>query len=144
MRAPPAKEGLHTVTPYLIVDGAARLIDYLKVVFDAEEERRTVTANGSIKHARVRIGDSIIMMADSTREQLAFSNMLYVFVDDLDRVYDRALQQGSTVLREPAQQYYGDRNAGVLDPFRNQWCLAEPGDSVSPEEAQRRATALGI
>ena len=144
MRVPPAKDGLHTVTPYLIVDGAARLIDYLKVVFDAEEERRTVTADGSIKYARVRIGDAIIMMADSTREQLAFSNMLYVFVDDLDRAFERALQQGSTVLREPAQQYYGDRNAGVLAPFGNQWWFAEPGESVSPDEAQRRATAPGI
>jgi uncharacterized glyoxalase superfamily protein PhnB len=134
-------EGYHTITPYLVVRNAGGLIDFLKQVFDAEETERMQRPDGSLMHAEVRIGDSVVMMSEATGENAPLPAMLHVYLEDTDAAYRRALAAGATSLREPADQFYGDRTAGVQDAFGNQWWMATHIEDVSPEEMQRRAKA---
>ena len=120
----PIPEGYHTVTPYLVVQEAAQLIDFVKQVFGATETFRGTGSAGGI-HAEVRIGDSMVMIGGGG----AWSGepspaMLYLYMDDADSIYQRALQAGATSITEPADQPYGDRLAGVKDPFGNVWYIA--------------------
>ena len=92
-------------------------------------------------HAEVRIGDSVVMMGEAGPENKPTSSMIYLYVSDADAVYRRALQAGATPVREPADQFYGDRNAGVKDPAGNQWWMATRKEDVSPEELAKRAKA---
>jgi PhnB protein len=131
-------QGYHSVSPYLVVDGAARLIDFVKQTFNAVENARMNGPEGRISHAEVKIGDSIIMLSDSTPEYKAMPAMLYVYVEDVDAVYKKALQAGATSVSEPKNQFYGDRSAGVKDPLGNQWGIATHVEEVPPEEMQRR------
>jgi PhnB protein len=126
--APPAvkpiPEGFHTLTQYLAVNGAATLIDFFKEAFGAVEAFRVPRPGGrSIMHAQLRIGDSILELADATEEfgARAVANILHV--DDVDAVYQRALKAGAASLSAPREQPYGDREAGVKDPVGNQWYL---------------------
>ena len=119
-----------SVSPYLIVHGAAALIDFLARTFAATETHRTARADGTVRHAEVRIGDSIVMLADATPEFAARPATLHVYVDDVDAVYQRALQAGAHSLREPANQASGNRNAGVADACGNQWWIATPEDAA--------------
>lgn len=137
-------DGYHTVTPYLIVRGVPGLIEYLEKVFGAKELRRTTVTDGKVRHARVKIGDSILMMGEAAKSQPAVTSVLYLYVDDVDSTYRLALEHGGKSLREPEEQYYGDRNAGIEDPFGNQWWFATQVDDVSPEELEKRARALGF
>ncbi len=134
----PIPQGYHSVSPYLVVDGAAKLIDFVKHTFDAVENARMEGPQGRISHAEVKIGDSIVMLSDSTPEYKAMPSMLYVYIDDVDAVYKRALQAGGTSVSEPKNQFYGDRSAGVRDPLGNHWGIATNIEEVSPEEMQRR------
>lgn len=134
-------EGYHTVTPYLLVRGADRLIDFLQQVFDAEETERMQRPDGSIMHAEVRIGDSVVMLGEATGDHERMPAMLHVYLEDTDAAYRRALAAGATSLQEPEDQFYGDRTGGVQDAFGNQWWLATHVEDVSPEEMQRRAAA---
>jgi uncharacterized glyoxalase superfamily protein PhnB len=134
-------EGYHTVTPYLIVEGASRLIDFMKQAFDAREVERMAMPDGTIRHAEVKVGDSMIMMGDAGGDWKAMPASLYLYVDDADATYRRALQAGATSLMEPADQFYGDRNAGVKDPVGNIWWIATHKEDVAPEEIKRRAAA---
>ena len=134
-------EGYHTATPYLVVPGVAKLIDFLKQAFGAEERERMAQPDGRIMHAEVKIGDSIIMMGEPTGETQAKPAMIYLYVPDTDATYRRALQAGAKAVMEPADQFYGDRNAGVEDPSGNQWWIATRKEEVSREELGRRAEA---
>jgi PhnB protein len=134
-------EGYHTVTPYLLVRNAGGLIDFLKQVFDAEETERMRRPDGSIMHVEVRIGDSVVMLGDAAGDAAPMPGMLHIYLQDTDAAYRRALAAGATSLREPADQFYGDRTGGVQDAFGNQWWLATHIEDVSPEEMQRRAAA---
>jgi PhnB protein len=134
-------DGYHTVTPYLIVSRVSSLIDFLKQVFDAEERERIQMPDGRIMHAEVRIGDSVVMMGEAADSQAAMPAMLHIYLEDADAAYRRALAAGATSLREPEDQFYGDRTAGVQDAFGNQWWLATHIEDVSAEEMQRRAKA---
>jgi uncharacterized glyoxalase superfamily protein PhnB len=131
-------DGYHTVTPYLIVHDASSLIDFLKQVFDAREEQRFAQPDGSIMHAEVRIGDSVVMIADANEANSPRAGMLHIYLEDMDTVYRRALVAGATSIREPEDQFYGDRTAGVEDPFGDQLWLTTHIEDVSPEELQRR------
>jgi len=131
-------QGYHSVSPYLVVDGAAKLIDFVKQTFNAAESARMDGPQGHISHAEVKIGDSIIMLSDSTPEYKAMPAMLYVYVEDVDAVYKKALQAGATSVSEPKNQFYGDRSAGVKDPLGNHWGIATHVEEVPPEEMQRR------
>ena len=131
-------EGYHTVTPYLTVKGASDLVEFLKKAFGAEETFR-MGDGGKITHAEMRIGDSMVMLGDAPDEPMP--GMLHLYVQDVDRLYERALELGATSIREPADQFYGDRSAGVKDRFGNQWWLATHIEDVPPEEMERRAAA---
>lgn len=141
MKAVP--DGYHTVTPYLVVEGVPRLIDFLKSAFDAVETELVPGPDGKIGHAEVRIGDSVVMMGEASGEWKPMPAMIYLYLSDADASYKRALDAGATSLMEPADQFYGDRNAGVKDPCGNQWWVATRKENVSPEELKRRAEARG-
>ena len=142
MAVKPIPEGYHTVTPVLIVKDAAGLIDFVKQAFGAEEAERFSGPDDTILHAEVRIGDSIIMLADAGREAPASSGSFYLHVGDVDATYERALSVGATSLAGPADQFYGSRVARLEDPAGNRWAVATHKEDVPPAELQRRFEAL--
>lgn len=141
MAVKPIPDGYHTVTPYLIVSDVAGLIDFLQQVFDAKESSRFQDQDGRIMHAEVRIGDSVVMMGQATGDFAPMPAMLHLYLEDVDAVYRRALSAEATSVREPTDEFYGDRTAGVQDAFGNQWWLATHVEDVPPEEMQQRAEA---
>ena len=138
----PIPEGFHAVTPHLTVPGVANLIDFLKHAFDATEIDRFAGPDGSVMHAQVRIGDSIVMMGDPPPQFGPKPCNLYLYVENVDEVYQRALDAGATSVRPVENQFYGDRSGGVQDPCGNQWWIATHVEDVTPEELQRRMAAL--
>ena len=139
----PIPDGYHTVTPYLIVEGVAGLIDFLKQAFDAVETERVPGPDGKVGHGEVRIGDSVVMMGEASGDWKPMPGSIYLYVNDTDATYKRALDAGATSLMEPADQFYGDRNAGVKDASGNMWWIATRKENLSPEELRRRAEARG-
>jgi uncharacterized glyoxalase superfamily protein PhnB len=141
MAAKPIPEGYRTVTPYLMVDGASTVLEFVKRAFGAEETFRMDTPDGRVGHAEVRIGDSIVMLADAaTGDQgRPMPAVLHLYVEDADKTYHQALEAGALSLREPANQFYGDRSAGVRDPVGNHWWIATHVEDVPPEELASRA-----
>ena len=133
--------GHSAVSPYLITTGAGRVIDLLRTAFGAEELGRHLNADGGIMHAEVRIGDSVIMFADGNDQFPPAPATVHVYVPDCDAAYRRALQAGATSLREPADQFYGDRSAGIRDSAGNSWWIATHKEDVPAEEMARRAAA---
>ena len=127
-------QGFHTATPYLAVPDAKKQIEFMKQVFGAEEKLRMPNADGSVGHAELKIGDSVIMTGDAGELQ----PMLYLYVDDVDAVFKKALDAGASALREPADQFYGDRSAQVRDPLGNVWFLATAKEEVPQEEQMKR------
>jgi uncharacterized glyoxalase superfamily protein PhnB len=140
MPAKPIPEGYHAVTPYLVVDGAGRLMDFLQDVFGAQEIMRMAAPDGQIGHAEVCLGDSIMMIADATPEYPATSPMLFVYVDDVDETYRKAVAAGGTSTQEPADQFYGDRTAGAT-AFGIRWYIATHVEDIAPDEMERRGQA---
>ena len=118
--------GLGTVTPYLHPRGSDRLIEFLKQAFAAEEMQMERTPDNTVKHAKVRVGGSVIEMGEAHGEWGPMPTMFYLYVDDVDAAYRRALAVGAASLEEPAVQPYGERRAAVRDAFDNQWYLAAP------------------
>lgn len=141
MAVKPIPDGYHTVTPYLIVSDVAGMVDFLEQVFDVKEKEIMRQPDGSIMHAEVRVGNSPIMMGEATDDFAPMPSMLHVYLEDVDDAYQRALAAGATSLREPTDEFYGDRAAGVQDAFGNQWWMATHVEDVPPEELQRRAEA---
>lgn len=135
--------GFHTVTPYLMVKDAARIADFLKRAFLAEETSRTCDEAGGIRHMELRIGNSMVMMSEERGEWKAMPASLYLYVENVDEVYARALAAGGESLMAPADQFYGDRNAGVKDASGNIWWLGTHIEDVSAEEIERRMRAMG-
>ena len=121
-----ARPEYHTVTPYLIVAGAARLIEFLTAAFDAKEFIRDSLADGTVRHAEVRIGDSTVMLSDARPDSPAMPSMIFLYVDDADESYRKALAAGATSVREMRDESHGDRMGGVLDPVGGQWWMATP------------------
>lgn len=122
MSVPHKPEGYNSISAYLVVDGAQRVIDFLKKTFDVTELRRFDMPDGSIMHAEVRIDDTVVMMGDASGQQPAFPSMLHIYVPDVDATYRRALAAGGVSLQEP-QRREGDpdRRGGVKDPCGNSW-----------------------
>ena len=137
----PIPQQYGTVTPYLIVDGVPKLIEFLKHTFDAEERERINDREDHVGHAEVRIGSSIIMMADSTAQYNPIPSQLYVYVDNVDQTHKRGLEAGGISEQKPATQFYGDRTAAVKDPTGNVWWIATHIEDVSSEEMERRMKA---
>jgi len=118
--------GLGSVTPYLHPRGSDRLIDFLKQAFAAEEIQMERTSDNTVKHAKIRVGRSVIEMGEAHGEWGPMPTMFYLYVDDVDAAYRRALAASAASLEEPAVQPYGERRAAVRDAFDNQWYLAAP------------------
>jgi uncharacterized glyoxalase superfamily protein PhnB len=137
----PVPEGRHTVIPYIVVPGVAKLIDFAKQAFGATEVYVSKLPDGSVMHAEIKIGDSIIMMGEGGATFKTFLAMLHLYMDDVDAVYQRAIQAGGKSLREPTDQFYGDRSGAVEDAFGNQWWIATHIEDVTPEEIERRMKA---
>jgi PhnB protein len=135
----PIPDGYHTVTPYILVQGADKLIDFVKKAFDAKETERYSMPNGTIGHAEVRLGDSVIMVSDAQGEDYKpMAAGIHLYVEDCDAVYKRALEGGATSIMEPADQFYGDRSAGVKDQFGNRWWIAMHKEDLSKDEIAKR------
>jgi len=134
MSVKPIPDGYHTITPYLLVDGVAKLMSFLITAFDASELQRRHRPDGSIMHAEVQIGDSIIMMGEPSGEFGPMSASLYLYVSDCDSVYQRALQaNGISVMEPTTRPSEGDRYGGVKDPSGNIWWIATHLEDVSSE-----------
>jgi PhnB protein len=131
--------GYHSITPYLVVDDAARLIDFLVQAFGAEEVERFAAPGNRIGHAELRIGDSVVMLGDARPEYPATQAMLYLYVDDVDATYQIALSSGAKSVQPPQDHFYGDRSGGMKDPCGNVWYIATHIEDVSPVELKRRA-----
>jgi len=128
-------EGWHTVTPRLFVSAPARLVEFLKLAFGATGEYRE---DGPTD---IRIGDSIVMVS-STEFREGTALFLYLYLEDPDATYRRAISAGATSLEEPQDMFYGDRRATVRDPFGNTWQIATHKEDLSLEEIQRRIAAF--
>ncbi len=137
-------DGYHTVTPHLVVRGAAKQIDFLKQAFGGEEKGRSPGSNGEIMHAVVKIGDSMVMMSDAMGGMDPMPMVLFLYVEDADAVYKRALQAGATTVDELKDQFWGDRAGAVKDPFGNVWWVATHIEDVSMEELQRRLEQMMV
>src|SRR5690242_3848755 len=143
-------KGYHTATPYLVVDGAARAIEFYKRAFGAREVMRIGAPDGKVGHAEIIIGDSHIMLADEFPEWDARSPQsiggtpvgLALYFEDCDAVFNQALSLGAKVLKPMQDQFYGDRSGTIADPFGHKWTIATHKEDVSSEEIQRRAAAM--
>lgn len=144
----PIPKGYHSITPYLIIKGAAQAIDYYKKVFGAKEEVRMNGPDGKVAHAELQIGDSRIMLADenpnmgqghaSAATIGASPISLYLYLPDVDNVVKNATAAGAKILRPVADQFYGDRSGFIQDPFGHLWGIATHVEDVSPEEMKER------
>jgi PhnB protein len=141
MAVKPIPDGYHNVIPYLVVPEAASMIDFLKRAFGATEICRFTRPDGGVGHAEVRIGDSVVMLSGASEACKPMPAGIYLYVEDTDAAYQRALKAGASSLMEPADQFYGDRNAGVRDLAGNYWWIATHKEDVPSDEMQRRAEA---
>lgn len=145
----PIPEGYHSITPYLIISGAAAAIDFYKKAFGASELFRMDAEGGKIGHAEIKIGDSIIMLADE-HPDMGYRGpqslggtpvTILLYVENADAVFARALDAGGKQMRPMQDQFYGDRSGSLADPFGHVWHVATHKEDVPMEEMQRRATA---
>ncbi|HKZ05212.1 MAG TPA: VOC family protein [Methylomirabilota bacterium] len=145
----PVPDGYPRVTPYLIVDGGVKALDFYKKVFGAKEKMRMPGPGGKIGHAEITIGASMIMLADEhpdmgARAPHAFGGAavsLMVYVEDVDSTVKTALAEGAKLTRPVENQFYGDRLGTLQDPFGHQWHVATHVEDVPPDELARRAAA---
>ena len=150
MAVKPIPEGYHSITPYLVIKGASEAIDYYKRVFGATERMRMDAPGGTIGHAELQIGDSVLMLADEHPQQGfrgpgAFGGTpvsVLLYVENVDDVWKRALQAGAKELKPLENQFYGDRMGTLEDPFGHVWSLATHVEDVSPEEMARRSEEM--
>lgn len=138
----PIPEGFHTLTPFIMVKGARRVVEFMKKAFDAQEISSLNHPNGTLWHAQLKIGDSMIMVGDTMDEHPDAYCSVYLYVPDVDAVYRKALTAGARTIMEPEDQFYGDRSGGVKDPVGNIWWLGTHIEDVSDEELQRRANEM--
>ena len=147
----PIPDGYPRVTPYLIVDGASEAIDFYTSVLGATERMRMPAPGDKVGHAELELGDSLIMLADEAPEVEARGPrtvggspvLLHVYVEDVDAVFDRAIQAGGQELRAVETKFYGDRSGEFEDPFGHRWSVASHVEDVSPEEMEQRMAAAG-
>src|SRR5215469_1881888 len=125
-KVPYMREGFRTITPYILVGGAAKFIDFLTAAFGAQERGRVPLPTGKIMHAEVKVGDSILELSDGSEQYGPSPVALHYYVNDVDAAYARAIEAGATSTHAPVDQPYGDREAGVKDPFGNAWFIATP------------------
>lgn len=149
MSVSPFPDGYHRITPYLVVDGAARAIEFYARHFGAVEFVRMGGPDGTVAHAEMKVGDSVFMLAEQQAEFKgpgAYGGSpvsLLLYVENVDDVVNSAVAAGARLLRPIQDQFYGDRSATLVDPFGHIWTVATHVEDVAPEEMQRRMAAMG-
>jgi len=150
MAVKPIPEGYRSVTPYLIVKGAVRAIDFYKQAFGATEIMRFPGPNNTIVHAEIKIGDSVVMLSDSPvggefRDPQALGGSpigLMIYVPEVDKTFKNAVSLGAKQSRPVVDQFYGDRSGTLVDPFGHVWTVATHVEDVSPQQMQERMAAM--
>jgi PhnB protein len=143
----PIPDGYPRVSPYLVVDEGAKAIDFYKNVLGATERMRMGAPGGKIGHAELQIGDSVVMLADEFPDMGAVSPKtvggtpvtLGIYVEDVDKTFDAAVQAGAKALRPVENQFYGDRSGQIEDPFGHRWSISTHIEDVPPDEMAKRA-----
>lgn len=144
-------DGYHTLTPYLVCQGAADAIKFYEQAFGATETTRMPGPDGSVMHAELRIGTSMLMLGDENPERGALSPKtvggspvsVFIYTEDVDALFARAVAAGAQGVAPPDDMFWGDRFAQVVDPFGHTWAMATHKEDVSPEEMGRRMQAMG-
>ena len=147
----PVPDGYHAITPYLIVAGGAKALEFYGRAFGAIERERMQDPSGKIRHAEISIGDSRVMLADEHPEIGALGPgtiggspvSLHLYVEDVDAVVGQAVAAGAQLTRPVADQFYGDRVGGITDPFGHRWFIATHKEDLTSAEIHRRAAAQG-
>jgi PhnB protein len=150
MAVKPVPDGYHSVTPYLIVKGADRAIDFYRKVFRASERMRMDGPNGTIGHAEIEIDDSVIMLADEfpdmgfrSPQSLGGAGVsLHLYVKDVDACFNQAVAAGAKALRPVQDQFYGDRSGTLEDPFGHVWTISTHKEDLSADEIRKRSEAF--
>jgi PhnB protein len=132
-------DGFHTVTPYLIVDNADELIEFIKNAFQGELTFMHRTDDNKVSHATVKIGNSLVMISDTMSDMEPELAMLYLYVDNVDALYESAMAANAESIQEPKDQFYGDRACAVKDRWGNKWWIATHIENVDEQELHRRA-----
>lgn len=151
MSVKPIPDGYHTLTPYIIVRGAAKAIEFYSRAFGAVEKMRLDGPGGKIGHAELQIGDSVLMLADEHPEMGAVGPQttggtpvsLLIYVADVDKTFTEAISLGATEIRPVNDQFYGDRSGVLRDPFGHQWSIATHIEDVTSEQIAERLAAMG-
>ena len=145
-------DGYHSLTPYLIIDGAEKAIDFYKKVFGATVTVHMPMPGGKVGHAELKIGDSMLMLADENPYMNYKSPQGYggspisllLYVEDADTVFKGAIAAGSKEVKPMKDQFYGDRSGTLTDPFGHVWTIATHKEDVTPEEMKKRMAAAGM
>ena len=146
----PVPQGYRTATPYLIIDGAAKALDFYKRIFGAVEKMRMPSPGGKVGHAEITIGDSIIMLADEhpeigARSPRAFGGSgvgIMLYVDDVDVTVKNAVAEGAKLVQKVEDKFYGDRTGTIEDPFGHTWHVGTHKEDVSEYEMKRRMASM--
>jgi PhnB protein len=148
----PIPDAYRRVTPCLVVRGAGKAIEFYAAVFGATERMRFPGPGGTVAHAEIQIGDSVVIVEDEVPERgtkapppggvAGSPTSLFIYVEDVDAVAARAVELGATLQRAPQDQFYGDRDGYVIDPFGHGWTIATHVEDVAPEELARRMAEL--
>jgi PhnB protein len=148
----PIPDAYRRVTPCLIVRGGVKALEFYREVFDATERMRFPGPDGTVAHAEIQIGDSVVMVEDESLERgtkapptagvAGSPSFLFIYVEDVDEVVTRAVRLGATLKRRPENQFYGDRDGYIVDPFGHGWTIATHVEDVEPEEMSRRMAEL--
>lgn len=146
----PIPEGMHTVTPHLVINGAAKAIDFYKRAFGAQELGRFPTPDGRVMHAAIKIGDSHVFLADEFPDMGSKAPkagehppvQVHLYVEDADRVFNQAISAGAKSTMPMQNMFWGDRYGQLTDPFGHCWSVATRIENVTPEEMKKRAEAM--
>lgn len=149
MPVKPIPDGFSTVTPHLIIKGAGKAIDFYKKAFGAEELFRMPGPDGGVMHAEIKIGSSMLMIADEFPDMGCLSPKtlngspvtIHMYVPDCDAVFKKATQAGAEPIMPPADMFWGDRYGKLKDPFGHSWSVATHKEDLTPEECGKRAAA---
>lgn len=142
MKSNPVPDGYHSITPYLKLPNAERLVEFLKKAFDGVETGRLTKPDGTMLHAEVRIGDSLVMVHEQPGHWQPKPSTLYLYVGDVDATYKQAIEAGARSVIGPTNMYYGDRTAYVTDVSENDWWIATRLETTTLEDMQKRATTF--
>lgn len=136
----PIPPGYHTVTPYVMVKNVAAYADFLEKALDGELRSKTQSANGTLLNREVKIGTSMVMLAEARGGFKPMPMSFYMYVEDVDAVYAQAIRHGARSLNEPSDKFYGNRDCGIIDGRGNYWFIASRIEELTEEEITRRIT----